>query len=344
MIVFAIPGDLSSRSGGYGYDRRLLAELPGLGLETRHLPLPGRFPDASGDDIAAAVTAMNTRGDVLLIDGLAYGAMPLAAVQALRAPVVALCHHPLCLEAGRGPLRAAQLRETERAALAQAAHVIVTSAHTGGLLARDFAVAADRISVAAPGTDPAPRARGSGGAPALLAVGAIIQRKAFDVLVEALSGLIDLDWRLRIIGDKDVAPATTTALERLIAANNLSGRVELSGDVSDDELGAAYDASDVFVSSSLYEGYGMALAEAMARGLPIVATTGGAAGDTAQPALKIPPGDVAGLRVALRCILTDRDLRAARGEASWRAGRSLPRWRETAAIVAAALRHVKGSV
>ncbi|BBU62695.1 glycosyl transferase [Methylosinus sp. C49] len=338
-LVFAIPGDIEARTGGYGYDRRVLAELAQQGVAAVHLALPGGFPHPTAEEegaVAAILARELTAEDVALIDGLAYGALSETAIAAIAAPIVALCHHPLCLEAWLAPERAAALRESERRALARAAHVIATSAHTGETLIRDFGVCERKLTIAPPGTDPAERARGSGGAPALLAVGSIIPRKAFHLLVEALSGLCDLDWRLAIVGGAGHSPQTATDLAQLIEAKGLGGRIALRGELSGEALDAVFHRADVFVSASLHEGYGMALAEALARGLPIVATTGGAAGDTIpdSAALKIPPGDVAALREALRAIIAVSALRARLGEASWRAGRALPRWEETARIIA----------
>jgi glycosyltransferase involved in cell wall biosynthesis len=338
-LLFAIPGALETQSGGYEYDRRLLETLGRAGVEAVHCALPGRFPDPREADLEAALAAIAgqlQKGDAVLIDGLAFGAMPAAALQRIQAPLIALCHHPLCLETGLSPERAAQLRESETGALALATRVIVTSPHTGALLAQEFSVPAEKITVAPPGVDPAPRARGSSGPPSLLAVGALIPRKAFDLLVEALSRLTDLDWRLRIVGSASASPPTAAALRALIAAEGLAPRIELTGEVAPERLARAFDEADLFVSASLYEGYGMALAQALARGLPIVTTTGGAAAETVSDsaALKIAPNDVDALAAALRQAIGDSRLRAEFAEASWRAGQALPRWEETAAIVA----------
>ena len=215
--------------------------------------------------------------------------------------------------------------------------MIATSPHTAATLVADFAVPSHKIAVALPGTDPAARTRGSGGAPALLAVGSVIPRKAFDLLIEALAGLADLDWRLTIAGSLRASPQTAEALARLIDSKGLSARVTLCGELSETEVAALFARSDIFVSSSLYEGYGMALAEAMARGLPIVTTTGGAAADTVPDAaaLKVAAGDTRALREALRRMLTDTALRERLGDAAWAAGGALPRWEETARIVGA---------
>jgi len=338
-LVFAIPGELQTRSGGYEYDRRLLAALEPAGVEAVHCPLPASFPDPSDADLEASLAAIARelrKGDVVLIDGLALGALPEATLRRIGAPLVALCHHPLCLETGLDLQRAAQLRESEGAALALANRVIVTSPHTGSLLAQEFAVPREKITVAPPGVDPAPRARGSSSSVTLLAVGAIIPRKAFDLLVEALAQLADLDWRLRIVGSMSASPPTVNALRALIAAKRLEPRVELTGELGPDRLAPGFEEADLFVSSSLYEGYGMALAQALSRGLPIITTTGGAAAETVpdEAALKVSPGDVDALAAALRQAIGDARLRAQLSDASWRAGQVLPKWEDTAAIVA----------
>ena len=139
-VVFAIPGDITLPTGGYAYDREVLALLPTMGIEVRHVELPGGFPDPSPDDLArtAAQIAATPSGTVLLIDGLAYGAMPAALIDGFDRPIVALVHHPLCLEAGVAPERAETLRALETAALARAARVIVTSPTTARTLVDGF--------------------------------------------------------------------------------------------------------------------------------------------------------------------------------------------------------------
>jgi glycosyltransferase involved in cell wall biosynthesis len=176
----------------------------------------------------------------------------------------------------------------------------------------------------------------------LLSVGAVSPRKGYDVLVRALEELQDLDWRATVVGATDRAPDTAAALKAAIAAAGLLERITLAGAVKDAELAALYDAADLFVSPSLYEGYGMVLAEAMARGLPIVASTGGAAAETVpdEAGLKVPPGDAPALRDALRRATRDAGLRARLAEASWQAGQRLPRWSDTARRIADVLREV----
>jgi glycosyltransferase involved in cell wall biosynthesis len=342
--VFAVPGDLNAPTGGYAYARRLLALLPGEGIDIVPLALPGSYPDPSADDLAetARRVALAPPDAVILADGLAYGAMSEAVIAGFRRPVVALVHHPLGLESGLAAERRAALLSSEARALALAARVIATSPLTARLLARDFGVAENRIAVAEPGTEPAPRARGTVRPVALLSVGAVSPRKGYVELAAALAGLRDLDWRTTIAGSLDRDPAAAARLRAAIAEAGLEGRIVLAGAVGEEALARLYDAADLFVSSSLFEGYGMVLAEALARGLPLVASTGGAAAETVPDAaaLKVAPGDVAALSDALRRAISDAGLRRRLADAAFAAGLALARWPDTAAKVARILRDV----
>jgi len=338
--IFAVPGDLNARTGGYGYARRVLAEARRAGLLLHHWPLPGGFPHASPERVAETLERLHRApaGWPLLIDGLAYGALPADALAAINAPLIALCHHPLGLETGLDAGRAAALIASERAALGEAGAVITTSRRTAETLAKDFAVPTGKLHIAPPGTDPAPQAAGSGAAePALLTVGALSPRKGHDVLIAALAALADLPWRLTIVGPP-ADPHTAGALAAQIAEAGLSERVHLAGPADDDALAAAYDGADLFVLASRYEGYGMAFTEAMAHGLPVVGCdTGAVAEATRGAALLVPPDAPGALSKALRPLIEGAEARAALGAACRDAARGLPRWHDTAAAVAAAV-------
>jgi glycosyltransferase involved in cell wall biosynthesis len=170
----------------------------------------------------------------------------------------------------------------------------------------------------------------------------VTPRKGHDVLVAALAGLGDLPWRLTIAGSLARAPEQVARLRAAIERTGLAGRVELLGEIDDAALAALYASADVFVMPSLYEGYGMALAEALACGLPIATTTGGAAAETVpdDAALKVPPADAAALGAALRRLVVDPTLRSTLAQAAWRAGQELPSWDDAARIVAGVLREM----
>jgi len=344
--VFCIPGDLALPTGGYRYDRELLARLPEQGVRARRLALPSGYPHPTAAEIDAsrALLATESSADVLLIDGLALGAMPPSLVRSLPLPFVALVHHPLCLEAGLPPDREAELRMNESAVLREAAHMLTTSASTKRWLISEFGLAGEAITIAEPGVRRVSRAIGTGSPVALLAVGAVSERKAYDLLVAALARLPDRGWRLTIAGSLDLSHEAVACLREAIAQADLAERVVLAGAVDDETLAGFYASADIFVSASLHEGYGMALAEAMTHGLAIVASSGGAVDDLLpmNAALKASPGDVSALSAALGRAITETPLRRSLSDAAWEAGQGLPRWDDAARIVAGVLTAATG--
>ncbi len=342
--VFAIPGDLTTRTGGYIYDSRVMELLPACGIEPVHLKLPSTFPFPSEEDLAVTQDALSSipAGQVLVADGLAYGALPKSVTQTIRAKIIALCHHPLGLEAGLTVAQCDHLIETERQALSVAAHVIVTSATTARILVADFAIPQTKITIAEPGTDRASRAQGSGGTPVILAVGSIVPRKGYDVLVSALAEIADLDWKLVIAGSPDRAPDCAALLREQIVRSGLSDRIELAGEVDEDAIARLYANADIFSSASHFEGYGMVLSEALARGLPMVVTTGGAAAQTVpdSAAVKVLPGDASALAQGLAKLLQDAAFRRKLGDEAWAAAGSLPCWEDAAQTIVRVIRAV----
>jgi glycosyltransferase involved in cell wall biosynthesis len=339
--VFAVPGDLATPTGGYVYDRRIVAELAALAWQIEVLDLGDDFPHAAAAARAAAGARLAAlpRGLPIVIDGLAFGALPEAA-EALHAShsVVALVHHPLALEAGLSAADAARLRASERAALAAARHVVTTSTATARLLAADYQVPSERLSVVEPGTDRVEvRPRQQDGAVVLLAVGSVIPRKGYDVLVAALARLRHLSWRLVIAGDCGRSPETFQRLQADIADLGLAERVTLLGAVPHDELASLYAASDLFVLPSRFEGYGMAYAEAIAHGLPVIGTTAGAVPQTVpgDAGVLLPPDDVDALAASLRQLVESQDARE-RLAAGARA-HAFPSWQEQGARFARVL-------
>lgn len=340
-VVFAVPGDLNTPTGGYIYDRRVIELLPEFGWRVRHLALPGDYPDPSEASLKETerMLAATPADALLVIDGLAFGAMPADLVRGARRRIVGLVHHPLALETGLAKERAEYLARTERAALAETVHVIATSPSTAELLARDFGVPAARISVAVPGTERAARAHGNEGPPRLLSVGSVTARKGYDVLVAALARVSDLPWQSRIVGSLDRDPVAPEALRKAIGRAGLSSRVALLGSLDATALDAEYDKASLFVLPSHFEGYGMAFAEALAHGLPVVGCAGGAVTSTVPPdaGALVPPGDAEALAGALRRLLADRGKLKRLSDAAWRHGQNLPTWRDTAQRFARAL-------
>jgi glycosyltransferase involved in cell wall biosynthesis len=341
-IAFAVPGDLSTPTGGYAYDRRMIAELEQLGWGVDVIDLGEGFPNPGAATRASALSrlAAMAKGRPIVIDGLAFGVLAEAAAQ-LRAryPLIAMVHHPLALETGLSAAEAGALRESERTALAETRRVVVTSVPTARLLVADYDVPADRITVVPPGTDRAAPARGStDGTVHLLAVGAVVPRKGYDVLIAALATLTDLPWRLTIAGDRSRDPATAARLDTDIARYQLAERIVVLGAVPPERVGQLYDAADLFVLASHFEGYGMAFAEAIAHGLPVAGTTAGAIPETVQAAgMLVAPGDAGALALLLRRLIENPGERRRLAAGAREMAARLPTWEDSAKLFSRAL-------
>ena len=343
-VWFAVPGDLDARTGGYAYARQLLAALPATGWTPHHTPLPAGFPAPSTADLVQTRATLSRlpSGAVVLIDGLAFGALPREIIDGVDLKYVALIHHPLAQETGLSADDVQRLQSSERAALRAACAVVATSRHTAEHLMRDYAVPGHKLHVAYPGTRAALRAVPNNTMPHLLTVATLTHRKGHDVLIRALAMLKDLKWRSSLVGSVERDANMTANIRALLISEGIAQRVTLHGEFEDDELDAVYAGANVFVLPSRHEGYGMAFAEAMAHGLPIVACAAGAVVDTvpAEAGLLVPPDDPVALAVALRRILTDHDLRLNLSDGAWNHGRRLPTWSDAAAIIANTLRGV----
>ena len=342
-LAFAVPGDLSTPTGGYAYDRRIIAELGELGWQIDIVDLGAGFPfptDATRKTANARLLAIPA-DRVVVVDGLALGVLPEAARTLDH--LVALVHHPLAVESGISPAQAESLRASEQAALSAARHVVVTSTATAQQLSSHYAVPAARMTVVRPGTDPVrPAPRRVDSTIRLLSVGAVVPRKGYDILIAALATLPDLPWSLTIAGDCTRNAKAAAQLKADIERHGLGNRVAVLGAVSAERLGELYAGADIFALASRFEGYGMAYAEAIAHGLPIVGTNAGAIPGTVptDAGVLVAPDDVAAFASALRHLIGNPDERQRFADAARSAARQLPTWPESAKLFSRALETV----
>jgi len=330
--------DPARPSGGNRYDRRALDGLRERGRPVVEHELAGPWPTPGADGLAGLDAAFGGLAEesLVLVDGLlATGSAEVLAAHAARLRLVVLLHMPV----GPDPV--------EGAALRAAAAVVTTSAWSQARVREWYGLAS--VRVCRPGTDPSPVARGSGvgGGTSFLCVAAVHPGKGHDVLLEALSRLGDRAWTLTCVGSLDVDPAHVAALQTQVYARSWERRVIFTGPLTGPALDAAYDVADLVVLPSRFESYGMVVAEALARGLPVAASAVGgvveAMGGTpvgAVPGLLFPPDDPAALSAALVAWLDDPALRE-------RLGRSAARRRTTVRgwdAVAADLDHVLTAV
>jgi len=137
--------------------------------------------------------------------------------------------------------------------------------------------------------------------PIFLSVGHLIERKGFDFLIEGSSG-IERPFLVIIVGEG----SEEDRLRGLIASLGLESKVKVWGSASMEELVNLYKAADVFVHPSMHEGHSMVLVEAMASGLPIIATQVPGNVETVQDGvtgLLVPPRDPVSLRIAMTALL-----------------------------------------
>jgi glycosyltransferase involved in cell wall biosynthesis len=288
-------------------------------------------------------------GARVVVDGLALGALPEeAAREAKRLCLIALVHHPLADETGLLPEVRAQLESSERRALQAVRHVVVTSRRTASALDR-FGVMPGMIAVIEPGTDPAPLAQGSRRAGArdveLLCVASVVPRKGHDILVNALWEMKGARWHLTCVGRVDRDDAWFTRLYRgMFEDEEFERRIDFVGELDRKPLDERYDAADVFVLPTWYEGYGMAVAEALARGLPVVSTATGAIADLVgeDAGILVPPGDVGALYKAIGALISDTALRERLAEGARRVRGRLPSWDAAAGLMARTIEGVDG--
>ena len=341
-LTFVVPGDLQTRTGGYGYDRRIVAGLRERGWEVNVVSLDDTFPfptPAAREEARRAFAAIPDRTTVIA-DGLALGALPDEAERARdRLNLIALVHHPLAEETGLAASRASALAASERRSLAAVRSVVVTSESTAALLGC-YGVGPERITVVHPGTDQAPVARGSARASGedsepieltMVCVATLTPRKGHQILFRALASLPHRRWRLRCAGSLDRDRSLVERLSSFLRDQGLQDRVELLGDLDANRLAVEYERSDLFVLATLYEGYGMAVAEALARGLPVVSTATGnipaLVGDDAG--IVVPPNDEAAFREALALVVGDPVLRRRLAAGARRVRGRLPTWADS---------------
>jgi glycosyltransferase involved in cell wall biosynthesis len=276
-------------------------------------------------------------GAVVLLDGLIASPAPEALVpEARRLRQVVLLHMPI------GDAR-------ERAVLTAATAIVTTSEWTRRRLQDMYALPADRVHVAEPGADAARLAHGSAAGDTLLCVAALTPGKGHDVLIDGLATATDLSWRCECVGSLARDPAFADSVRRRARLSGLGGRVRFAGPRTGPDLDRAYGAADLLVLASHAETYGMVVTEALARGVPVLATDVGGVtealghgDDGIRPGLLVPPGDPAALGAALRAWLGDAELRDRLRRAARERRASLRGWPATTSVVAGVLARAAG--
>ncbi|CRK55062.1 Glycosyl transferase, group 1 [Alloactinosynnema sp. L-07] len=338
VIHIVVPGGIDdpvTPSGGNVYDRRMCAGLVDLGIPVHEISVPGTWPrpDQTARALLAKALADCPDGAVVLLDGLvACGVPEVVLPHAGRLRLAVLVHLPLADETGLTPADAAKLDAREGEVLRAARLVVATGPSTASRLVQHHELS--RVRTVVPGTDPAPVAPGTDGASRLLCVASVTPRKGHDVLVEALATLTDLPWHCECVG-----PLPDTAhvkrVESLIERHGLGARIQFTGPLVGEPLADAYAAADLFVLPSRAETFGMVVTEALARGVPVLAS--GVPDALGQGGTLLPPGDPDALATALRNWLSDSALRQRARAAALRRRDELSTWDQSVRDLAEAL-------
>jgi len=313
-----VPGPLDALTGGSIYDRRIIEGLRSQGWKIAVQELDSSFPEPTAralDDAASTLAALPDH-EVVVIDGLAFGAMPgVLELHAARLMLIALVHMPLAQQYGLDDVAVRRRRSEEARALRCARAVVATGRSTVVALA-EMGQQAPKVVLVEPGCDPASLASGSGGGvPKLLCVAAVVPGKGHEGLLRALVAIRSV-WTLTCVGSISRDPAAAANVRRLAKTLALEDRVAFAGELDGDSLAAVYDGADVFVLNTLHETFGMAVSEAIARGLPVISSRTGAIPEiVGRGGVLIEPGDGAALAAALSTAVNDAEARH-----EWRQG------------------------
>jgi glycosyltransferase involved in cell wall biosynthesis len=351
-VHFVVPDgidDPARPSGGNSYDRHLCSGLASIGWSVHEHAVPGFWSPPDAASFAALDDAVQRIPDdaLVLLDGLVASTAPEVLVpQARRLRLVVLVHMPIGHRPADDETERARMRE--RAVLTAAAAVVTTSAWSSQRLLELYPLSADRVHVAHPGVDAAELATGTAAGGELLCVAAVTSDKGHDVLLDVLATMTDLSWHCVCVGSLERDPAFVRDLRRSLDGG-LGDRVCFPGPRTGADLDRSYAAADLMVLASRAETYGMAVVEALARGLPVVVTDVGGVteaighgADGIRPGLLVPPDDPAALGAALRAWLDDAELRRRLRRAAGERRESLPAWSTTTSAIAGVLAEASG--
>jgi len=299
------PGDPSQRTGGYLYNARLVEALRSRGHEVEVLPVDGCWP------LGPLEPPSLPDGGVLLADGLLWVALRPHVPAAMLGRVAVLVHSVLSAEGGE------ELVDLEARALDGVGAVVAT----GGPTERDLASMGIPSTCIEPGTDPAPRSQRPGRG-RLLALGTVTPRKGLLRLLDALEPVRE-GWTLEVVGSLTRDPRHARQVQERAAG--FGDRVRFLGELDGAGVAAALARADLLVHAAHYEAYGMALTEAMVRGVPVLCTPAGAAEGGGATVVAAD-----GLTGALRRLLGEPDALEQAAQVAWRRGQNLPTWSDVA--------------
>lgn len=351
-VACIVPGDIETTSGGFRYDRRLVASLRDAGDDVSVHSVPWRrYPFGVVDGPLAACPDRWRAADVVLVDELAHPTFAGVRFDRWETPVVALVHHLRCDEGGpETPLA----RALERRFLSRVDGVVCTSSATQQSVRDLLGRPRERTlpTLVAPPVDDqfesdvTPTdvdARATDDPFRVVFLGALVPRKRPLALVDALSALDPThDWRATLVGPHP-DDRFADRVRRHCRRRGVDDRVRLTGRLPTDEVASVLRRGHALALPSAHEGFGIAALEGMGFGLPAVVTDSGGATDLVthgETGFLLPSEGVGALYAALSTLAADRSRLARMGRAALDRARSWPAWSESAERIRALLRHV----
>jgi glycosyltransferase involved in cell wall biosynthesis len=328
-IALVISGDLNTLTGGYLYDRMMVTYLQECGHRVEVLSLSGATYGAhlvAGFQPAPAIALARVSCDIMIQDALVHPALWLANRYIRRRrpmPIVALAHMVLSAQP-RGGWKNRSLAVVEKAFYLSVDGCIANSRTTlshlsrWGVLNRPFLVAppgADRLGYVVSRRSVIDRAAAPGPV-RLLFLGNVLPGKGLLPLLAALARVADADWRLTVAGSLSMDSRHVRDVRASIRRLGLSGKVRLAGTVAGRALAGLLRRSHLMAMPFSHEGFGMAIVEGMAYGLPAIASCRGAAPETVAPGINgilVPPDQPDTIGDAVRRLSRDRDALARMG-------------------------------
>ena len=335
-VCWLSPGDPAQNTGGYRYNARIIEQLQNRGIQVDLLPLPGRWPLPLPGTFDVLSTLLSAIPDdrIVIADGLCWpGLEKLGAALTRRCKVVVIVHSLLARETVLDPDESTALLAIEVASWHGVRMLIATSRKTANEIAARLS-APTFISI--PGTDPVPRAPSSSRGSALpiprravlLTIGSLVPRKGHDLLLRALAA-VRIPWELRCIGGaRDLSWAKR--LKDLAEELHVGEHVSWLGDLPFSEVSSEIERADLVLQTARYESFGMAIAEAVARGRPVLTAPAGVTDHLPDGAVQVIDGEAATWSAAIEWFLTDTSAQRVLGERAMAARSALPTWEKQA--------------
>ncbi len=335
-VLYITSSDYAVRTGGYVYNSRLVQVLRQQGVDLETHCLEQGFPMVPESERAALARRLAALPPhtLLLMDHVYLGRL-LELFRQMPHPIAAIFHHSDVMEHGTGSdEKGRRLFEAERASLSRADALLVSSDETARYVREQYGFSAHHIHAAVPGNDPVLRTAvgdyATNGGPRILSIGAVIPRKRYDYILDVASHLKTPGWTWNVAGDPSRYPGHLLRLQEKAESLGLTDRFTFLGDVADEELETLWQASDLYVAASHYEGYGMAIAEALRHGVPVVSTASGAVSTWAKAGVTSAPAeDAETMAQEIDRLISTPDRLHTLGDLAWTFGQTLPSWAET---------------